>query len=97
MSSIKNVNANFGTRQAAVWIVTDDVSFKELGVLVTQFETPPYGSDRLIKAPEAARAMKMCADAGIDITAKRIWRDRAEIIKGLPAGTLKTWISRHGT
>jgi hypothetical protein len=93
MSSIKNVNANFGTRQAAVWIVTDDVSFKELGVLVTQFETPPYGSDRLIKAPEAAWAMKMCADAGIDISAKRIWRDRAEIMKGLPAGALKKWLT----
>jgi hypothetical protein len=95
MPSLKKVNANFGTRQAAVWIVTDDVSFSELGVLVTQFETYPYARERVIKAAEAAGAMKICDDAGIDISGKRIWRDRAEIVKGLPAGPLKTWLSKR--
>ena len=96
MPFLEKAKVNFGTRQAAVWIVTDDASFEELGALVTQFETYPYRTERMIKEMEAARAMKICGDAGIDIIKKRIWRDRAAIAKGLPAGAgaLKTWLQK---
>jgi hypothetical protein len=36
--------------------------------------------------------MKICSDAGIDLTKKNIWRDRTVIINNLPEGTLKTWL-----
>jgi hypothetical protein len=75
-----------GVRQAAVWIVSDDADFFDLGTLI-------YTSGaRVIGTDEAARAMKLVAEAGIDITSKDIWRDRQGIASGLVSGPLKKWL-----
>ena len=78
------------TRQAAVWIVTDNASYSDLGILVaSQFG---IGGSRVINEQETATAMKICTEAGIDLTKKAIWRDRQRIISGLKNLELKTWL-----
>jgi hypothetical protein len=80
--------------QAAVWIITSDSTYSGLGKLVvssTNFGvTSP--STRMIDEEAAARAMFLVHNAGIDITTKKIWQDREEIIKGLEDQNLVEWI-----
>jgi len=91
MPVLGQAGADTETRQAAVWIVTDDADYDDLGTLVSS--TFGIGGSRVINELEAARAMKICADAGIDITGKRIWNDRQEILKGLSDPELKKWLA----
>lgn len=80
------------TRQAAVWIVTNNADYSDLGILVvSQFG---FGGSRVINEQETARAMKICDEAGIDITRKAIWRDRQRIISGLKDTELKMWLEQ---
>jgi hypothetical protein len=87
MPVLNKAGANTATKQAAVWIITDDANYGDLGVLVSS-----PGNTRMIGSEAAARAMRICSDAGIDITKKRIWRDRQTILNNLPDGSLKTWL-----
>lgn len=91
MPILGQAGADTETRQAAVWIVTDDADYDDLGTLVNS----PFGigGSRVINELEAAKAMKICADAGIDITRKRIWNDKEAIMKGLPNDELKKWLA----
>jgi hypothetical protein len=89
MPVLNKAGAGTTTKQAAVWIITDNADYDDLGILVNS-----PGNVRAIGAVEAARAMKICADAGIDITKKRIWNDRETIASKLPAGELKTWLNK---
>ncbi|MDR2775345.1 MAG: hypothetical protein LBC19_11515 [Tannerella sp.] len=73
-------------KQAAVWIVTDNADFDDLGTLIDS------GHARAIGYETTARAMKACAEAGIDITKKRIWSDKETILSKLSAGELKNWL-----
>ena len=92
---LRKANASFAIRQAAVWIVTDDADYDDLGLLVSRTQFQMFGGSRVVKESECARAMQVCQEAGIDITKKRIWRDRNQIIKGLPDGRLKTWLQEE--
>ena len=74
--------ADYPTRQAAVWIVTDDADFEGLGELVEG--TNGTEGSRVIHEAEAAAAMQICDQAGINITKRAIWRDRARIVRALP-------------
>ena len=78
----------FSARQAAVWIITDNATYSDLGILTVN------GVRRAIDAADAAAAMKLCDDAGIDITRKAIWRDRQQILNELSDGELKSWLSQ---
>ncbi len=76
-------------RQAAVWIVTDDANFWSLGTLI-------YATGaRVIGPEEAAAAMKLVDESGLDITTRTIWYDRDGILDGLPKGPLKTWLKER--
>ena len=78
------------TRQAAVWIVTDDADYDDLGILVAS--QTGFGGSRVINETETARAMRICDEAGINITRKNIWRDKQKILGGLTNGDLKKWL-----
>jgi hypothetical protein len=80
------------TRQAAVWIVTDNADYNDLGILVAGLNG--IASYRVIREQETARAMKICDEAGIDITQKAVWKDRQRVISGLKDGELKTWLDQ---
>lgn len=81
-------NVGYATKQAAVWIVTDDATYAELGTLTSQFV------GRTIRASHAAGAMQLCDKAGIDITRKAIWEDRHQILESLEASAVKDWLTR---
>lgn len=70
MPLVEKAGVGFAVRQAAVWIVTDNADYDDLGTLVS---TPAYapvafGGTREINEYEAVRAMQICNEAGIDIT-----------------------------
>lgn len=83
MPVLAQANVSADVRQAAVWIVTDDATYKDLGSLVVSSWGGPGGGTRAINAYDAARAMKICDEAGIGITYKAIWNDRDTIISQL--------------
>jgi len=91
MPVLNKANANMATKQAAVWIITDNAGYGDLGIL-----TSSPGNTRVIGYEAAARAMRVCSDAGIDITKKNIWRDRQAILNSLPEGDLKKWLQAFG-
>jgi hypothetical protein len=39
--------------------------------------------------------MKLCDQAGIDLTRKAIWRDRHRVLSGLGEGPLKAWLAQQ--
>ncbi|MBI5821118.1 MAG: hypothetical protein HZA88_19280 [Verrucomicrobia bacterium] len=98
MPVLERAHVDAKVRQAAVWIVTDDANYSDLGILISGFSTPfSNPSDprppRAIKYREAALAMKICSEAGIDITGKHIWSDRRTILRGLAnEPDLKKWL-----
>jgi len=94
MPVLRSAGAGTEIRQAAVWIVTDDATYDDLGVLVSVPMGMPsgYGGSRVIGELHAATAMRICADAGIDVTRKAIWRDRARILRELDDPGLRYWM-----
>jgi hypothetical protein len=90
MPILDKAGVNTETKQAAVWIVTDNADYYDLGILVaSQFG---YGGSRVINEVETVRALRICDEAGIDIKRKRIWGDKKEILSGLEDGELKNWL-----
>ncbi len=92
---LDKAGVNFATRQAAVWIVTDNASYSDLGNLVSRPAHSPFGGTRMIREADVTRAMKLCTEAGIDIKSKAIWRDRQRILNGLEDEELKTWLEQN--
>ncbi|MDR2465902.1 MAG: hypothetical protein LBD35_00800 [Prevotellaceae bacterium] len=86
MPVLNKNRAGIKTRQAAVWIITDNASFAELGTLLSN-------NSRAIGPVETAQAMQICSKANINIKSKRIWKDVPTILHGLPEGELKRWLS----
>lgn len=72
----------YSVEQAAIWIVTDDATYADLGTLVRQGAIAGFPI-RVIMEDDAARAMRSVDEAGIDITGKAIWQDRDRIIEGI--------------
>jgi hypothetical protein len=71
--------------QAAILIVTDDAGHDGLAGIRIFY--------RNLNPSDMAHAMQLCAETGIDIKNKRIWRDREKILAGLSEGELKSWLS----
>jgi hypothetical protein len=93
MPALEKADVDYQTRQAAVWIVTDNADYNDLGILVGSWNG--VGGSRVINEAEAARAMKICAEAGIDIEHKAIWDDRRRILHGLQDEELRKWLQRQ--
>jgi hypothetical protein len=89
---LDNAGVPYAVHQAAVWIVTDNADYSDLGILVSRSAYQYYGGTRQIKEYESAKAMKICEEAGIDITRKAIWNDRNRILSELKDETLKKWL-----
>jgi len=85
-------NAPYAVIQAAIWIISDNANYDDLGELVETTTYNPSGGTRVIGQDEAARAMRVLNDAGIDIRRKRIWADRRQIASGVSDPALKTWL-----
>jgi hypothetical protein len=79
----------YPVEQAAIWIVTDDASYDELGMLVGG---SPFGQP-LIQEEDAARAMLLVDQAGVDIRKYSIWNDRYLLLPKVTEPDLVTWLS----
>lgn len=92
--SLKKSQAGFLVKQATVWIITDDATYDDLGILQESYGWGGSGS-RAINETETAQAMKIVDSAGIDITAKAIWQDRDTVLSGLKNKALSNWIIKR--
>ena len=92
MPELHKAGASYAVEQAAVWIVTNNADYADLGILVSRPASEMFGGDRVIREVHAAQAMKICDSAGINITQKAIWRDRDLILKGIKDENLKNWL-----
>lgn len=80
----------FPVKQAAIWIVANDSSYSGLGTLVRPGD---FGFNiRVIEEDDAVRPMQLVDEAGIDITAKAIWADRAQLSTDLEDPQLQEWL-----
>lgn len=87
MPVLHRAGASYLTVQAAVWIVTDNADYDELGTL-------QLGSSRAIGVDPTVQAMWHCEQAGIDIKKKLIWTDRAFLAKNVRDTKLKSWLTK---
>jgi len=85
-----NANAvDYPVEQAAVWIITDDATFDDLGMLV---EGSRFGKS-IINEKETLSAM-MLVDKNVNaIREYAIWGDRYKFITSLDDRDLSTWLS----
>jgi hypothetical protein len=92
MPVLDKAGVYYAVRQAAVWIVTDNANYDDLGILVaSQYG---FGGDRVINAQETARAMQICDEAGVGVKQKAIWKNRKQIVSELADGELKKWLEQ---
>ena len=91
----KLAGQDFAVQQAAAWIITDNARLRDLRSLIVQTRTFRAGgfgpgeivsSGPLISPTDAARAARLCADAGLDITALPIWADRKAMLADVEKG-----------
>ena len=87
MPLLAAAEASDPVRQAAVWIVTDNANYTDLGGLKSH-------SSRLIDEDAAARAILLCECAGIKVMQKAIWGDHIAIWERLTDSRLKAWLTR---
>lgn len=88
--ALLNKETDFSIRQAAVWIVTDDASFVDLGNLV--LNSTSGSSRRAINEDHVAAAMKIAHAAGIDLSKRKIWKDKAVVSSGVKSPQLRRWL-----
>ena len=90
--------------QSAVWIISDNANYEELGALVTtenllsRWQNIPAGT-RVLDAHSVAVALVLLKECGINVESKRIWRDRFIVYENLDDGLsiknpLKSLINR---
>ena len=73
----------YGVEQAAVWITDTDSNYQTIA---------PRVEDRRIPAQYAvAFALVFCDRAGVDVSDRRVWRDRRDIFEGLRDQGLNAW------
>jgi hypothetical protein len=91
---IHQAGVAFDTTQAAVWIVTDNADYEELGTLESSF------GGRVINELEAAQAMMFIEQAKLDLKKRAIWGDRVRICEKVLANSgasdseVKSWCTQ---
>ncbi len=88
IDQLNKTPVDYPIEQAAIWIVTDDASYDELGMLVGG---SPFGP-ALIQEADAARAMMLADEAGVDIRKYSIWRDRVTLLSKVTEPELVAWL-----
>jgi hypothetical protein len=80
---------DFPVAQAAVWIVTDDASYDELGLLVKDSR---FGSS-VITVDDAVQALRIVAEAGVPIDQFAIWEDLGKFTGKVTDSSSSAWLS----
>ena len=89
-------NESYDVRQAAIWIVSDNADYGDLGILVTGGSYGNVGSVRVIDPEDAVRAMQIVNAAGVDVRERRIWRNRAMLLEATTDGDARRWLESAG-
>jgi len=95
MKVLSKENVSSSVEQAAIWIVTDNADYDDLGILVLRSAYDYYGGSRVIKEYETARAIQICEKAQIYVKGKSIWNDKEAILRGLKDSSLKKWLQNY--
>lgn len=85
--ALEAAGVGYSVRQAAVWFITDDASWQDLGILQTG-----QMRFRSITATDAATALRVMDNAGLRIENYRIWNDGATLANGVSDEELKNWL-----
>jgi WD40 repeat protein len=96
MPILEQAGVIYDVEQAAIWIVTDNADLEELGTLVRTSLGNPFGS-RVIGYDDAAYAMQLVDEAGINIRRRAIWSDRYDIAAGVEDPLLAEWIDQRAS
>jgi hypothetical protein len=92
VKALDRAEAPYPIVQAAVWIITDNATLADMSILLSHQEGS-VNSHRVIGEDEAARAMKILADAGINIKRKAIWlHDRETLAHHFIDNSLREWL-----
>jgi hypothetical protein len=91
IDKLNSTKVDYPVEQAAIWIVTDDVTFDELGILV---EGSRFGSS-IINENDTLRAMMLVDEAGLHIRDYAIWEDRMQLISKATDVSLSTWMNNQ--
>lgn len=91
IEALNAAEVQYPVEQAAIWIVTDDASYDDLGMLVGGSR---YG-EALIGENEAVRAMMLVNEAGLDITGHTIWTEAGKLRSRLTDADLTTWLDEQ--
>jgi len=92
---LRTASASDEVTQAAVWMVSDDADYDDLGTLVISYGGLGFGGSRAINERDAAHAMMLLERAKVDVREKAIWDDRVPVCEEV-AGTTEsaaTWCS----
>jgi hypothetical protein len=80
LAKVLHKNIDNDAAQAAVWIITDNANYEELGTLRSGASFGPgFGGYRAISEKEVREALALLKKAGINYQNKAIWKDRAKI------------------
>mgnify|MGYP001593165093 CR=1 FL=1 len=92
MPELAKANVSFPIRQAAVWIVTDNADYAELGILVQRPQYSGSGGTRQINEMHIVGAMQILDKAGIDVTKKSIWKIKDDLLSKLSDAQQRKWL-----
>ncbi len=95
MPILEKAGVSYPVRQAAVWIVTDDADYDELGILVSRPAFQPFGGTREIEESETVQAMRICSEAGVNLKQKAIWNDREMLYWRLDDDADRSWLENQ--
>ncbi len=87
--AMQRAAATYPVNQAAVWILTEDASYEQLGTLKSG---PDVLATRIIGQADVARALRILSDAGIDVRNRAVWRDRAQLAASVENTELASWL-----
>lgn len=91
LEKLNSAEFDFPVEQAAVWIVTDDATFDELGMLVKDSR---FGTS-VINETDAVQAMMLVDDAGLAIQDHAIWRDISKLLGKVSVPPLSSWLDNQ--
>ena len=86
-------DAQYPVIQAAIWIISDNANYDDLGVLIGSTEYDSTGGTRVIDEADTAEALQILDGVGIDIKKRRIWNDRNRIAQAVDDTTIKGWLN----
>jgi len=82
--------------QAAVWIVTDNARYEDLREERTEDDILELDLDdaESTRAGEAVRAIRLCAQSGIEVRSRAIWADRGLLRRTVRDSHLRRWLEQ---